>query len=102
MSIRTFMLPRNQAGTGGDLTLFGLSLVLLEIFNFIFFSIYYRDVNKAGKAFVWASMGIFLYIAAAGICGHAIPFARNGPDMNDPQFLAEKMTVIPPFETFDL
>lgn len=87
-------LPGNQVGMDANVALFGLSLILFGIFNFIFFRIYYGDVNKVGKAFGWSSIWIFVFITAAEACAHAVPFVRDRLDTTDPQFLAEKLAVL--------
>ena len=87
-------VPRNQVGMGANLTLFGLSLVLLGLFNLIFFTIYYRDVNQVGKAFGWATVGVSLYMVVAETADHAVPYIRNTLDTNEPLFLAPKLAVL--------
>lgn len=87
-------LPGNQVGMDANIALFGLSLILFGIFNFIFFRIYYSDVNKVGRAFIWSSVVVFVYITAAETCAHVVPFMRDRLDTPDPQFLPEKLAVL--------
>lgn len=87
-------LPGNRVGMDANVAFFGLSLVLCGIFNLIFFCIYYGDVDKVGRAFVWSSAGVFVYIAAAEACAHILPFVRDRLDTKDPQFLPEKLAVL--------
>jgi hypothetical protein len=68
--------------------------VRLGIFNYIFFTIYYKNVNKVGTAFVWASTAVFVYMAIAETCAHIIPFVRDYLDTKDPKFLADKLIVL--------
>lgn len=84
----------NDAGMDANIALFGLSLVFYGIFNLVFFTKYYKDVNKVGSAFVWASAAVFLYIAAAEVCCHTVPFFIAKLDTPDPQFLKEKLIVL--------
>ena len=84
----------NAVGMDANIALFGFSLAMLGIFNFIFFRIYYSDVTKVGKAFGLASVWISIYMVAAEVCAHAVPFVRDRLDTKDPQFLGEKLAVL--------
>ena len=44
----------NPAGLDAGLALTGEGLLLCAVFNIIFFPIYYRDINKPGRAFLFA------------------------------------------------
>jgi hypothetical protein len=87
-------LPGNTVGMDANISLFAFSLVLLGLFNRIFFTRYYRNVQQVGKAFVVASAVVFLYIAAVEVCAHAVPFVRDRLDTPDPQFLPEKLIAL--------
>lgn len=52
-------LPGNQVGMDANIAFFGLSFILLGIFNFLFLSVSYKDVTKVGKAFALSSIAIF-------------------------------------------
>lgn len=91
---RAMPLPGNAVGMDANVALFGLSLVLLGIFNLSFYSIYYRNVDHVGKAFVSASVWMFVFIAAAETCDHTVPFFRDRLDTPDPGFLPEKLAVL--------
>lgn len=84
----------NAVGMDANIALFGLSLGMLGIFNFIFFCIYYGDVAKVGKAFGLACVGVSVYMIAAETCDHAVPFFRDRLDTRDPLFLKEKLIVL--------
>ena len=60
----------NGAGVNANLTFFALSLMMLGIFNYVFFVNYYKDVNKVGKAYIIASIIEFLFIGAAEFTIH--------------------------------
>jgi len=60
-----------------NIAFFGLSFVLFGIFNLVFFRIYYKDVNKVGKAFLISSIVVFLYIMVVESCTHILFFAKN-------------------------
>lgn len=87
-------LPGNMVGMDANITLFGLSFILLGTFNLIFFLIYYKDVSKVGRAFIWASVVVFLYMGVAEVCAHAVPYMRNCLDTPDPMYLSGKLVVL--------
>lgn len=60
----------NEAGVNANLTFFALSLMMLGIFNYVFFVNYYKDVNKVGKTYIIASIIEFLFIGAAEFTIH--------------------------------
>lgn len=87
-------LPGNAAGMDANLALFGLSLGMTGLFNFVFFRLYYRDVTKVGRAFNFGAAATAVYILAAETCCHTVPFFRDRLDTPDPQFLTEKLAVL--------
>jgi hypothetical protein len=87
-------LPQNSVGMDANAAFFGLSLVMLGIFNFVFFTRYYKNILKVGYAFVWASTAMAVYIAAAETCDHVVPFMRDRLDTPDPAYLSEKLAVL--------
>lgn len=87
-------LPGNQVGMDANLALFGLSLAMLGLFNLVFLGGYYKNVKQVGKPFVWACVAVFVYIALAEACAHALPFFRDKLDTPDPQYLLEKGMVL--------
>jgi hypothetical protein len=91
---QSFPLPGNQVGMDANLAFFGLSLVMLGLFNLSFFRVYYRDVNKVGKAFAVSSTVTWVYIVVAEACDHAIPFFRDELDTPDPAHLGAKLAVL--------
>lgn len=87
-------LPGNQVGMDANLALFGLSLILMGLFNLVFFVIYYKDINKVGTAFAWGSTVVFVYICIAEAAAHILPFFRDVLDTKDPQNLGAKLAVL--------
>ena len=84
----------NAVGMDANIAFFGLSFLLLGLFNYVFFRAYYRDVNKVGVSFLRASIVEFLCIAVLETCDHIVPFLRDRLDTPDPQFLPEKLAVL--------
>ena len=83
----------NEVGMDANLSLFAFSLVLLGLFNLIFFSIYYKNVRQVGKAFVVSSSVVFLYIIVLETLTHMVPFLRDQMDTPDPKYLPQKLLV---------
>lgn len=84
----------NAVGMEANIAFFGLSLVMLGIFNLTFFVSYYKNIRKVGKSYVLSSAVMFLYVATAETLTHVIPFFRDRLDTMDPLFLTEKSAVL--------
>lgn len=91
---QSFDIPGNLVGMDANIAFFGLSFIMLGIFNLVYFHVYYNDVNKVGKAFAISSIVITLYIIVIEACTHAVPFMRNYLDTKDPEYLACKLIVL--------
>lgn len=87
-------LPGNLVGMDANVAFFGLSLVMLGLFNLSFFRVYYRDVKRVGAAFALASTVMGVFIMAAETCDHAVTFFRDELDTPDPRFLPAKLAVL--------
>ena len=87
-------VPSNQVGMEANIALFGFSLIMLGIFNMVFFLIYYKDVRKVGVAFVKSSIAVFLYIAIIETCVHIIPFFKNYLDTKDTFYITYKLLIL--------
>ena len=80
----------NPAGLDAGLATIGEGMILFALFNMIFFPGYYRDISKPGKAFVFASAAVFLWIVAEIIGTYTIPFFRDILDQPDPRYMSDK------------
>lgn len=65
-----FDMPANQVGIMPNPAFFGLAMVMLGLFNLVFFTGYYKAPDKVGKSFVIATVVIFLYMIAAEVLVH--------------------------------
>ena len=81
----------NPAGLDAGVALIGDGLITYTFFNMIFFPIYYRDINKPGQAFMFASVAVFAWIAAVIVFTYAVPFFRDILDQPDPAFMSDKL-----------
>ena len=80
----------NPAGLDAGLALIGEGMILFALFNMIFFPMYYRDINKPGKAFLFASAAVFLWIILEVVGSYTIPFIRDVLDQPDPRNMSDK------------
>ena len=87
-------LGGNAVGMDANVALFGLSLVMLGLFNLTFFPAYYKDPRKVGIPFVKGSAVVLVFIVAAEACAHAVPFFRDKLDTVHGAFLPEKLVVL--------
>ena len=81
----------NPAGLDAGVALAGEAMIIFAIFNMIFFPNYYRDINKPGKAFLFASAAVFLWIILEVVGTYTIPFFRDILDQPDPRYLSDKL-----------
>ncbi|MEG1433277.1 ABC-2 transporter permease [Eubacterium sp.] len=80
----------NQAGLEANLTLLGVGLALFGIFNLVFFSRYYKDINKVGRSFIIATTVYWILALVFEASTFAIPYVRDVLDTPDPQNLLPK------------
>lgn len=91
---QTLIHKGNQVGMDANVAFFGLSLILLGLFNLSFFGVYYRDVSKVGKAFLVASSVQAACILVFEALTHIWPFAREVWDTPDPAHLGPKLILL--------
>ncbi len=80
----------NPAGLDAGLAMIGDGLIIFTLFNMVFFPIYYKDINKPGKAFAFASGAVFAWIVLEIIATYTVPFFRDILDRPDPYYMREK------------
>lgn len=84
----------NQAGLEANITWFAVAFILYGVFNLVFFSKYYKNVNKVGSSFLVSSIVIFIGIIIEIVATYAIPFVRDVLDTKDPEFLNYKLIAL--------
>ena len=87
-------MPGNLVGMDANLAFFGLAAAMLGLFNYVFFTRYYRRPEKVGAAFLQGTVALALFMLCAEVCVHTVPFFRDRLDTPDPAFLAEKLVVL--------
>ncbi|MFA5422102.1 MAG: ABC-2 transporter permease [Bacilli bacterium] len=89
--IRTGYDMPNTVGMDANMAMFGIALIILGLFNLVFFAIYYKNVKKPGVAAIVASVVYFVVMSIAEVLVHIIPFLRDVIDTPDPLFWGYKL-----------
>lgn len=84
----------NQAGVDANIALLGYLLILFGVFNFVFFSLYYKDVNKVGVSFVISTVVLFLCAGIIEACSFFVPFMTAYTETLDPHYMGYKLLVV--------
>lgn len=93
--IRNTLMPMaNEAGMEANVAFFGLSLLMLGVFNYVFFTRHYRDTAKVGGPFAAGCIAFGVLMLLAETATFVLPFARDYLDTKDPQYLAYKLPVL--------
>lgn len=87
-------LPANAGGLEANAALLGAGLLLFALFNWCFFTRYYRNVRRVGVSFVIASVLTFAAIAAGEVLQHVVPFVRDRLDTLDAAYRGERLAVL--------
>jgi hypothetical protein len=91
---RTFSLPGNLVGMDANVAFFGLSFLMLGLFNLVFFTKYYKNTDKVGASFLLGTIVISIFMIIAEASVHVFPFMKDYLDTKDPEFLAYKIVVL--------
>lgn len=84
----------NPAGLEANAALIGLCLITFGIFNFIFFTQYYKKPQKIGVPFVEGTVAVFLLISAEIASTLVVPFVRDKLDTRGLLYMPEKLVVL--------
>lgn len=87
-------LGPNQAGMDANVAFFGLALILMGLFNAVFFIQYYRAPHKVGRAFAISSVIFFLVMLIMEACTFVLPFFKTRLDTPDPLYMPEKLITL--------
>ena len=90
---RALGLGANEAGMDPNVAFFGLSFIMLAVFNYVFFT-GYSQPDKVGRVFARASIVTFVYIGIAEACTFAVPFFRDVLDTPDPENMGTKCIIL--------
>lgn len=93
--IKDAVMPMdNPLGMEANLAFVGISLVLLGVFNLLFFTRYYKNTNKVGVPFVVAMAVYWVLLILAEAMTYFVPFFQYELDTRGTQFLGAKLAVL--------
>ncbi|MFV0351037.1 MAG: ABC-2 transporter permease [Oscillospiraceae bacterium] len=84
----------NVAGIEANVAFFGLVFLLFGVFNFIFFTQYYKAPHKLAGAFIKSMVVVLLFIAAAEALVMAVPLLNRTLDTIAPAMLGVQILVL--------
>ncbi|MBO5219898.1 MAG: ABC-2 transporter permease [Clostridia bacterium] len=84
----------NAVGIDANAAFFGSSMLMLGLFNYVYFTSYYRAPDKVGRAFILGSLAEMLYMLIAETMVHILPFARDVLDAPGTEGMSAKLTVL--------
>lgn len=87
-------IPGNEAGIDANIAFFGSALIMVGLFNLVFFSMYYKNTYKVGKAFIFSSIAMAIYMLFAEASVFAVPFVRDYIDTTDDKYVEYKLPVL--------
>lgn len=93
LRLKLYSAP-NEAGMDLGISLLAEGLLLIGIFNIVFFTNYYRDVRKEGVSFVIAAIVFFVLVVVEVCATYAAPFVRDVLDTPDPAHMGEKLLAL--------
>lgn len=84
----------NLVGMDANIAFFGLSLVVLGVFNAVFFTLYFRNPARVGVSFVISSVVEAGVIVALELMTHKVLFFRRYLDTRDTVYLPQKLLTL--------
>ena len=91
---QSLSIGTNLVGIDANAAFFGSSLLMLGLFNYVFFTSYYRAPDKVGRAFILGSIAEGVYMLIAETLVHVLPFARDVLDTPASEGTAAKLAVL--------
>lgn len=93
--IKTFTINSpNLAGLEANIALIGEGLIILAVFNLIFFPQYFKNPNKIGMPFFIGGVVDFLIISIVTGLVNAVPGVAKAIDSPDTQFNIFKLVIL--------
>lgn len=84
----------NLVGMNANAAFFGFALFMLGLFNFFFFTAYYRNTSQVGKPFLYGCIAFIVFMLIVETCAHVVPFVKIQLNQPGTQYLAPKMIVL--------
>jgi hypothetical protein len=93
--LRNTLIPvPNAAGMEANAALFGLSLVMLGLFNLVFLPGFYKTAYKTGGPYVWACAAMSVFVILAELVIQLTPALKTALDTVNPAYLPQQMSVL--------
>lgn len=83
----------NEAGIDANIALLGFGILMLGIFNLVYYRSYFKNTKRAGITFIWGCIAIFLYIIVVEGCMY-IPQIGDVMDTPDSEHVMEKLILL--------
>lgn len=84
----------NLAGMDANIAILGFAFILYGIFNLIFLTKYYKNVDKIGSSFVHGSIGVGLFVTIMEAGVHISSFMKNYLDCSIYEHTALQLIVL--------
>ena len=89
-----FVYTPNLAGLDANISLLAMGFLIYSIYNYVFFTHYYKNVNKVGYSFCIASILSTILMIIIESSTHIFPFVINYIDTPDDIFLFGKIMLL--------
>ncbi|EDS72063.1 hypothetical protein ANASTE_01771 [Anaerofustis stercorihominis DSM 17244] len=89
-----FIYSPNLAGLDANISLLAMGFLIYSIYNYVFFTNYYKNVNKVGYSFFIASIFSTILMIIIESSTHIVPFVMNYIDTPDSIFLFGKLILL--------
>lgn len=83
----------NEAGIDANIALLGFGILMLGIFNLVYYCSFFKNTKRAGITFIWGCIAIFLYIIVVEGCMY-IPQIGDVMDTPDSEYVMEKLILL--------
>lgn len=84
----------NPVGIEANVAFFGFVLIMLGLFNLIYFPNFYKTGYNIGKPLILASIPVTIFVVAAEVVVQAVPSLKTVLDTNEPAFLVKQIPVL--------
>jgi len=84
----------NPVGIEANVAFFGFLLILFALFNSIFLPIFYQTAQKVGKALLFGSIAVTIYILALEVAVQKVPFLKTWLDTSDSASMLSQLPIL--------
>lgn len=90
--IKQNMNMPNQAGLDANIALLGFGILMLGLFNLVYYCSYFKNTKRAGITFIWGCIAILFYIVVVEGLMY-VPQIGGVLDTPDSEHIAEKLVL---------